>query len=362
VFVEPEGLKGMVGDIRKELAALNVPEGTDEDSVVYGLDDARVQQMLYALAMRGAALAKLLKRYEAMKPFLSAQRVQVVDAAAGAYLPVEFIYDGRAPAPGAKRCPRAVDALGDLALHRDCPNNNDEAYYCPAAFWGFSRCIERQPHGDNTGYRFAHPEPNANTLQPLRKSMLAASRKVRPVDLDLPSGIEAVLKQSTGSVVRAQSWKDWQDKVRTEAPSLLILLPHSLESPTVANMPALEISGTSVEWARMDDAYVLAAPPQNPVVLVLGCSTALPDVAFLDFVREFKANGAALTIGTIATIRGRQACSFVRELLAELKLAADGAHTFDEVFLTVKQRLLAKGDPFVLSLLAYGDTGWRVSR
>ena len=323
-FVEPEGLKGMVGDIRRELAKLNVPEGADEDSVVYGLDDARVHQMLYALAMRGAAMAKVLKRYESMKPFLSAQKMQVVDAAAGAYLPVEFIYDGRAPAPGATRCPNAIAALGDFAIHRDCTHNGDEMHYCPAAFWGFSRCIERQPHGDNTGYRFATPEPNSSTLHPLRKSMLAASRKVRAVDLDMPNGLEAVLKQSTGAVVRAHSWKDWRDKVRTEAPSLLILLPHSLESKSVANMPALEINGTSVEWAMMNSAYVLAAPPQNPIVLVLGCSTALPDLEFLDFVREFKANGAALTIGTIATIRGRQTRDFVRELLTELKLAADG--------------------------------------
>ena len=40
--------------------------------------------------------------------------------------------------------------------------------------------------------------------------------------------------------------------------------------------------------------------------------------------------------------------------------AAGGARTFDELFLAVKQRLLAKGDPFVLSLVAYGDTGWHV--
>ncbi len=360
-FVEPEGLKLMISDIRKELAALNVADGADPDTVVYGLDDERVHRMLFGLALRGAALAKMLRRQPDMAPFLAAAKLQVVDAVPGAYLPVEFIYDGRAPAPGATRCPRAMAALADLAVHRSCPHNKDENHYCPAAFWGFSRCIERQPYGNQLGYRFAHPRPGANTLQPLRKALLAASRRVRVEDLDGPNGLAGILGGAAAAVLRAQSWDDWRNKVGTEAPSLLVLLPHSLESPTVAHMPALEISGTNIESARMDEEFVCAVPTQNPVVLLLGCSTTLPDVAFLDFVHEFKASGAAVTIGTVATIRGRQTNDFVRELLAEMKLAAaGGARTFDELFLAVKQRLLAKGDPFVLSLVAYGDTGWRI--
>ena len=87
----------------------------------------------------------------------------------------------------------------------------------------------------------------------------------------------------------------------------------------------------------------------------------MPDIPFLNFVGQFKDSGAALVIGTIATIRGRQVGAFVRALLTELRsAAAAGGGTFDEVFLRVKQRLLAAGDPFVLSLMAYGDTGWRI--
>ena len=95
-------------------------------------------------------------------------------------------------------------------------------------------------------------------------------------------------------------------------------------------------------------------------MLLLGCSTTLPDIPFLSFVQEFKLAGAAVIIGTLATIRGRQTVDFVRELLAALKGAAAAGGTFDEAFLKVKQRMLAAGDPFVLSLVAYGDTGWRV--
>jgi hypothetical protein len=126
-------------------------------------------------------------------------------------------------------------------------------------------------------------------------------------------------------------------------------------------VPALEISGTNIASVNLEREFVSADPARSPIVLLLGCSTALPRVPFLNFVGEFKDNGAALVIGTIATIRGRQTGAFVRALMAELRSAAAGGdRTFDEVFLRVKQRLLAGGDPFVLSVLAYGDTGWRI--
>ena len=54
---------------------------------------------------------------------------------------------------------------------------------------------------------------------------------------------------------------------------------------------------------------------RSPVVLLLGCSTQLTDVPFLNFVEAFKREKAALVIGTLATIRGRRAVAFVSELL-----------------------------------------------
>ena len=55
--------------------------------------------------------------------------------------------------------------------------------------------------------------------------MLAASRRVRPTDLDGPDGLAGILEATAQAVVRAQSWEDWRAKVGTEAPSLLVLLP-----------------------------------------------------------------------------------------------------------------------------------------
>lgn len=354
-FIEPEGLPKLIDNIRKQLKVLNLDDAAPD------LDAAAIDSLLLGLATHGAMLTKLVKAQPQMTALLGARRLQVVDARQGAYLPIEFFYDGKAPLPEAKRCEHAVAALANLDVHANCPNNKDANFYCPAAFWGFSRCLERQPFGGLGVTVFRQPQPGSNTLRPLEKALLAASERVRPEDLDPPNGIETVLTDAAGAVARASSWQDWQSKVTSESPSLLVLLPHSLDSPTVAGMPALEISGTKLAAANVERELVTANAERTPVMLLLGCSTALPDVPFLNFVGQFKDNGAALVIGTIATIRGRQVGAFVRTLLAELhNAAAGGSGTFDEVFLRVKQRLLAAGDPFVLSLMAYGDTGWRI--
>jgi len=359
-FFEPEGIKILIKDIRNDLSALNAPEEETEE-VIKGLDDERVHKLLYALAMRGAGLAKALKAVPQLAPLMaSGNRLQVVDAVSGAYFPVEFVYDGKAPAPTAQRCANAVAALTNPDVHRTCPNRKDENYICPAAFWGFSRCIERQPPRGQPGYVFSQPKAGATTLRPLRQALLAASKKVRAQDLGSPGGVEAVLAQAGAVVARAGKWADWKTRVGSDKPSLLVLLPHSLVSLNVAHMPALEIGGDALESVRLDEDYVRPSPESPPVVLLLGCSTTLPDIPFLSFVQEFKLAGAAVIVGTLATIRGRQTVDFVRELLAGLKAAADTGGTFDEVFLKTKQRMLAAGDPFVLSLVAYGDTGWRV--
>ncbi|MGF6410082.1 hypothetical protein [Paraburkholderia sp. MM5482-R1] len=358
-FFVPEGLGVIISDIRKELGALNA-QSDDTAEPFSGLDDGRIRDLLYALAMRGAGMAKELARQKQLGPFLAAPRIQVIEAASGTYFPLEFIYDGPAPAPGAIRCEHALDALLDFSIHPNCPNRRGADRICPAAFWGFSRCVERQPSDGRPGYQLSQPQAGQDSLQPLNNALLAASTRVRQLDLEAPDGVTSILTGAGVAVARAASWEDWKAKISSESPSLLVLLPHSLESMRVAHLPALEISGDYIESVRLDEGYVRSGSTGAPVVLLLGCSTTLPEVPFLNFVREFRFNGAAVTIGTLATIRGRQTVEFIRELLVELKAVATEERTFDEVLLLVKRRMLAKGNPLVLSLVAYGDTGWKV--
>ena len=358
-FFEPAGLDVLLKQIRADLGSLNAPDD-DSQEVITGLDDERVNDLMFRLALRGAGLAKELKRQPQLGAFLSAPRLQVVDAVSGAFFPVELVYDGKAPMEGAKRCEHSIDALENQSVHDECPNRKSGDHFCPAAFWGFSKCIERQPSNGQLGYGFSQPAFGDNTLRPLKSVLFAASQKVRQVDIVPPLGLQAVFTQVGMGFDLAKTWNDWTTQIGLATPSMLVLLPHSLNSAAAADLPALEIGGAEVASVQMDETYVHGSGDERPVVLLLGCSTALSDIPFLSFVREFRFNGAAVTVGTLATIRGRQTVEFIKAFLEQLKRVAQEELTFDEAILRVKRRMLAKGDPFVLSLVAYGDTGWRV--
>jgi len=75
-------------------------------------------------------------------------------------------------------------------------------------------------------------------------------------------------------------------------------------------------------------------------------------------VARFKKKGAALVIGTLSPIRGRHATRFVKGFLAALQSRKGVA--FGDVLLAAKRAMLAQGDPFALTLIAYGDADWRL--
>ncbi|VDO17021.1 unnamed protein product [Brugia timori] len=110
----------------------------------------------------------------------------------------------------------------------------------------------------------------------------------------------------------------------------------------------------------MEEDYVLGREKRSPLVMVLGCSTGLTGVSFVNSISQFRKSGAAVTVGTVALITGRQTVSFVQRFLDALRTAASQQMTFDEAFLQVKREMLADGNPFVLSLVAYGDSGWEL--
>lgn len=187
-------------------------------------------------------------------------------------------------------------------------------------------------------------------------------KRVDAEDMTGPAGLATGLKGIANVLRNASSWHDWQQQVMNmPSPTLLVLLPHSANSPTVTNMPALEIDDDWLESSRLDTDYVHpdgSAGP-GPLVLLLGCSTLLPEIPYLSFVREFKRSGASIVLGTLATIHGKQASAFAMRLLGEMKKEGNGK-PFDQTLLKVKQQLLADGEPFVLSLAAYGHSSWLI--
>ena len=362
--LEPEGLRQSLDNIGKIISVLtSLPERPLQ------LGDPDLVNLLRQLANHGHLTWGLFA------PRLGtvlgkAQRIQVVEAREGALLPVEFFYEGRSPQNDAGLCGHAAAALAAAPISGECPNIGDPKLTCPTDFWGFSRVIERRPHMDipyGKEYELSEPLTHRNKLDILNCAVFAASKRVEPTDQEK---IIAELRGATSNTVpAASSWDALATAVEETSPSLIVLLPHSLTDPGTPGMAALELGGSIRNISQLDKTYV-CGPKRDPVnpackpgpaVLLLGCSTELTRYPFQTFVRGFQANGASLVLGTLSNIRGRHTVNFIRELLSELGgCCGQQEQTFGDVLLRVKRRLLAGGDPFALTLTAYGNAGWLV--
>lgn len=356
-FLEPEGL-------RQELDALRVVlnQVTDLPDTPGDVPRDVFVQSLRSLARHGRLLWKMCAQEDGV--FLAqARRVQVVEARKGAFLPVEFFYTRRAPREDAPLCAHAAQALQQGLPPESCPAGDDDSVICPTAFWGFHRVIERYAHmrleGGDEFLLSSEPTRDNGRVEVLGPTLVGMSDKVAPEHRD---SLLRQLRELVPSVEQAATWDDWPAKVKRLSPSLLVLLPHSELDPVEVKMATLEIGSRRLLASNLEPEHVRGPGREvGPVVLLLGCRTGLTEVPLQNFVSLFQQSGAALVLGTLSTIRGRHAARFCAQLLAALKAcgARPGA-TFGDVLLEVKQKLLAEGDPFVLTLAAYGDAGWRL--
>ncbi|MBX9676690.1 MAG: hypothetical protein K2V71_08830 [Methylotenera sp.] len=362
-FSEPLGLDITIDTIKKLLSKTNLEIAQEEIS----LENSVLLKLLIQLAHQGVILMRELIRQIDPNLLQNAERIQIVEARTKSYLPIEYVYTSIAPRIDAKICPNAKKSLEEKGnqIHESCEFANNKGYVCPSAFWGFSKCIERHPSGISEEHSFSIPQPGNDKLNAFNAAILAVSKRVDDVDVTGASGVYTAIEKlvNANNVRLATSWDDWQKNInlKPEA-SLLVLLPHSDNSQDFANIPALEVHGNWLASSEFNSSYVL--PNQDvgigPIVLLIGCSTALTDIPYLNFAREFKASGASIVIGTLATIHGKHASKFVSTFLGNLKLKNNNSRPFDEILLDVKRDMLSKGDCLVLSLVAYGNSSWQI--
>jgi hypothetical protein len=357
-FSEPEGLRKSVESIEALLSQMvDIPEKS------LRMDKEEVLDIVRQLATHGRLIRDII--VDAAPPELgTASRIQVVETRYGSYLPIEFFYDNFAPNKRAKLCPHAMDALSGQTPSK-CPHASDPSFVCPTAFWGFSRVLERRAHieSDDKDFEICEPTLQRPRLDILTRALVGWSNKVNNADVTGAHGFVTSLAGVTSvKPVTVRDWKAWEKAVDTDSPTLLILLAHSLEDPAESGFAALEIGKETLRAANLERPYVRRTDRDpGPAVLLLGCSTELTSIPFHNFVARFRAKGASLVLGTLASIRGRHAAQFVSRFTAALKKhVGQPDATFGDVLLEVKRQMLAQNDPFALTLIAYGDADWRL--
>jgi hypothetical protein len=341
-------------------------EGAEED-FKEDLGDEKTTRLLNMLASNGRLLYRHLFEFRREGQWLldkNKKKIQIVSTRPESNLPLEFLYDYEAPDLKAKLCQYAKESLPTGQCNKSCGGlKNKKNVVCPLGFWGLNRVIERHAYDDRVKIAgdvgLTAADPRREPLRVLDKALFAASGEVDRAKAGTIKSVEKVLSSKTKrGADYVMSWKEWAAKVRTESPSLLVLLSHTEVGATEGFMPALEISKLPrLRSVDINDKYVLKKGAKTkPVVMLIGCKTNAPDNLLESFVPFFRNSGAAIVLSTGATVLALQAAKVATELVRALsEVPKSGGVTFGDVMLQVRRKLLAKGVPMVLCLSAYGD-------
>lgn len=330
-----------------------------------GLDGESGRALLVDLAKKGAWLAINLVHDEAgRQPDVAHNEyIQIVSTRTDATVPFEFIYDHKVPHKDAVVCAHWREALAQGQCPQDCAGG-DAKRVCPLGFWGLRKVIERQlvrPGPEVTPRKvILQAEPGqGRTDLPLGGTALFASSARVPASAQklVTDTLAARLGQAPQT---AANWDGWMSIVEGAHPHLLLALPHTDGSG--ANV-TLEIGDSTLEAIEIAREHV---QPSNesarPLVALLGCDTAGTADDYGKHVAVFRDRGAAIVIGTIATVFGEHAAR-VGALLAQ-ELLPNGAppQRLGEAMRALKRRALLDGLLMPLCVVAYGDADWRLVR
>lgn len=325
--------------------------------------------LLLSLAQHGARLHEVIEKHNQVGPALAkADRLQIVTARADGFLPLELAYRYVAPDDGAELCKGAETALKKGECPASCGRNRGtDTRVCPLGFWGLSKTIERFAHvpehvaEDSDFSLYAEPISKRERIPRPKTGVVAGSALATEEDKQALKRVEAAVK-SHAQLVSAKDWNDWVAKVSKNHPGLLVLIPHHTSE---GSNSILEIGKNSqLKATLVKEKHVLGdpkpSPALRPIVFLLGCETEDSPIAFERFPSMFAERGAAIVVGTIATVLGRHASPAAVDLIGELYRASAKPRSFGELLLEARRKLLANGSAMCLALVGFGDADWQI--
>jgi hypothetical protein len=333
-----------------------------------GVPGAAVRSLLTFLAYQGHAIHEALI---GAKPELAAARtIEVTLRDAGVFFPIEFVYERGTPGPNPALCPNWGDAF--QAGETECPGcpaaGDDAPYVCPLGFWALSREIARRidPIVSDDVARSAvasNPSVSNPRLARLVDAVIGASTKVDAADEPTSQIGEtvnvAVELLGVDNVQRVEDWPGWVTAVQERGPSLLLAMSHTemddeigaevLQIGASSNLRSLSIGGQHVQ---------LPVGTVGPIVLLLGCTTSNQEIGYLGFVPAFLNHHAAVVVGTVAKVLGRQTGPVARQFLRAAFLAQGKDVTLGEVMRRTRGEMLLANNAMGMTLTAYGNSDW----
>jgi hypothetical protein len=359
-----------IGEAAKAIRGVLEDVVTD-DSVKGKLDSEAAESLLWKLAQHGRILYECIgERLEKELPGRDLSRIQLVQADAGAFIPIEFIYDLPPPANGAGLCDNWKDALKGqkcTAAHHETNALGHLKVVCPSGFWSISKVIERQILADSTAEEMktsdfgvrSEPSTQRPSLPPISSALFAWSEILDNTESGTSADVLKSLNQSTRKHADfASTWLKWAEAIDKKHPALLVLLSHTVED-------ALEIgpedSGERATVAQINSKFVKTLTQDAPIVFLLGCETVVADDKLVSFVGRFRDQGAALVVGTITPVLGEHSAAVVKTVVAKLAEKRDHPASFGELMRDARRELLSKGELTALCATSFGDASWLVT-
>ena len=333
------------------------------------LDSPRNRTLLVELAQYGRMLHGNLVEDQLMAPTNRAEiagkeYIQIVSARSDALVPFEFIYEYETPDDDAAVCPSWKIALAEGKCLETCDTVSGKTV-CPLGFWGVSKVIERHIYtpelaeGGREVFLQSECASGRERLDIRGAAVVAASRRVQDESLE---PILAALELGLGSPPqRARDWSEWANLVQQYGPNLLIALPHTDGHGAKAT---LEIGGKSIKSIQIKDIHVRPQAGANaPIAALLGCDTTGTAMEYGSHVAIFRRKGAAVVIGTIATVFGKHAARVAEQLVEGLKPRKNGdkPERLGEVMRSIKRKALLDGLLMALCVVAFGDADWKLN-
>ena len=189
-----------------------------------------------------------------------------------------------------------------------------------------------------------------NRITSLAAAAFAASRNADAfLDQDVAKGIPVVrLKDLADELGRLiEDWDDWETSVKAN-PTLLTLIPHVSDDHIYIG------NNNGISFAAIDDAHVGFG---HPVVIAMGCSSALGPAALSSLPSILLRKGAVVVIAALTAILGRHTNMMTLQIAQRLRTAvlAPNASTVGDVIQSVRRSMLASDLAIGLVVVAFGD-------
>ncbi|KUN77738.1 hypothetical protein AQJ66_32695 [Streptomyces bungoensis] len=377
----PADLSGTVSALT---AALRDPVERPEEYGDYR--SPAYEKLLISLAQSGQALYRglfgerigLVPR-DSAEALRRAAGISVLAARPGDLLPLELVYDkplriGGPLGVAGRLCPEAPD----LSDHEDCaarcPGHYQDDVVCPFRFWGASKVIERHVHADRSAglakdFALAVGPAAQRGMIEFGGSLLTAA--CDRADRNAERAWSTAVRLLGADSAPAASWRELAERTRQlreggEPPGALLLVVHSekVAAGPARGMPCL-VLGTNDQLSLYETLEPLLTGPAepNPLVLLLGCSTADHRTPLLGAQLRMLEAGAPGVVGTLTPVLARHIVPVAVELMSEIRrlAAATGAGLLlGEALTRARRAALLKGEACALALVGYGDTDWEV--